>query len=105
MSQKVTQGEDFLLNCQPPISTPVVNHMVWYCNFKKIPVMENQRFIVLSNNSLHVKNVTVFDGGEYFCEAVNSFSGVARTSTKATITVQGGYISSCKQFKDNVLYS
>lgn len=80
-----------VLNCLPPTSHPPNPHINWFFNYSKI--LTSSRYHYVANGSLVITGTQRQDNGVYFCQAVNVFSKVARTSTIATVNILGKFDS------------
>jgi len=89
LNRIIVAGEDLKLHCIPPQSHPDNPTVVWFYKYKQLISSTSQRLTILSNNTLYLRSITRKDEGMYFCQATNRFSGIARTSKSAKVTVHG----------------
>ena len=92
-STTTIEGHTVVLNCLPPTSHPSNPHINWFFNYSKIFTNSNSRYHYITNGSLVITETRRHDKGVYFCQAVNVFSKVARTSTIAFVNILGKFYS------------
>lgn len=78
-------GEDVILNCTPPPSTPPAV-ITWTRDFS---LLNDPRYQVQQNGSLLIRTVRLNDQSTYYCTATNPLLGTSRLSRGAVVTAIG----------------
>ncbi|CAL8103250.1 unnamed protein product [Calicophoron daubneyi] len=72
---------DTILTC--PVTGQPAPVIKWYrvTNTGNVPVQYGERYTLQSDNSLHISDVNMEDGGSFVCEAVNMYGKASHTVT------------------------